>query len=356
MGKNWKERLSYWLDNQLAKGPWVLIGWLGLVVLALVFVLSFIAVVLRIQPADSGLKEVFWDFLFQALTPNPFDVTAPAPFLLIILVITILSLLMVSILIGLLTNGIARRLETLQRGRSRVLEKQHTVILGWSHQIFTIISELEIANQHRKHGAAIVIMAQEDKLEMEHAIRERLPHLRKTRVICRSGTPMELHDLEIVSPHTARSIIVLPPETDNPDAFVIKTILAITNNPKRRAGPYHVVTQVQTAHNMDVVNMISPQDDIHVLLVDDQIARIIAQTSRQAGLSVVYTELLNFSGSEIYFHAEPGLDGKSYAEILSLFEASTVIGLRLADGRLKINPAMTTQIASGDQVIFIAEE
>jgi hypothetical protein len=34
--------------------------------------------------------------------------------------------------------------------------------------------------------------------------------------------------------HAARSIIVPTPEVDDPDAHVIKTILAITNNPRRR--------------------------------------------------------------------------------------------------------------------------
>ena len=71
-------------------------------------------------------------------------------FLLIILGITLFSLFMVSILIGLVTTGIGRRLDALRRGRSMVLENEHTVILGWSHQIFTIISELLIANENRR--------------------------------------------------------------------------------------------------------------------------------------------------------------------------------------------------------------
>ncbi len=33
--------------------------------------------------------------------------------------------------------------------------------------------------------------------------------------------------------------------------------------------------------------------------VDDLLARITAQTCRQSGLSVVYTDLLNFGGDEI---------------------------------------------------------
>jgi voltage-gated potassium channel Kch len=353
---NWKQRLSYWLDNQLAKGPLVLIGWLGLVTFFLVLLATFIALFFGVQPAQSGLKEVFWDFLFQALTPNPFDVTSPGLFLIIMLVITLLSLLMVSILIGILTTGIESRLGALRRGRSKVLENDHTIILGWSHQIFTIISELVIANENRKKGAVIVILAEQDKVMMDDAIRERIANKKNTRVICRSGTPMDLDDLEIVSPHTARSIIVLAPEVDNPDSYVIKTILAIVNDPNRHPEPYHIVTQINNEHNLDVIRMIGKGDDVHAILMGDQISRIVAQTSRQSGLSVIYTELLNFSGSEIYFQAEPKLTGKTYGEALLAYEDSSVIGLKFANGELKINPPGDSRISDGDEIIAISED
>lgn len=35
------------------------------------------------------------------------------------------------------------------------------------------------------------------------------------------------------------SIIVLSPENDDPDSHVIKTLLALAQNPDRRGEPYH---------------------------------------------------------------------------------------------------------------------
>jgi voltage-gated potassium channel Kch len=352
----WKQHLSYWFDNQLAKGPMVLIGWLGLLTFLFVLLSTVIALLFGVQPAQSGVKEVFWDFLFQALTPNPFDVTAPGLFLVIMLFITLLSLFMVSILIGILTTSIESRLNALRRGRSKVIEKDHTVILGWSHQIFTIVAELIIANENRKTGAVIVIMADQDKVGMDDAIRQRISNHKNTRIICRSGMPMDLDDLEIVSPHTARSIIILPPEEDNPDSYVIKTILAIVNNPNRRPIRYHIVTQIDSEHNLEVIKIISTADDVHAILMGDQIARIVAQTSRQSGLSVAYTELLNFRGSEIYFQSEPQLTGKTYADALMGYDDSAIIGLNFTHGGVKLNPPMDTRISTGDKLISISED
>jgi voltage-gated potassium channel Kch len=353
----WRERLSYRFDNSLSKGPLVIIGWLAIAAVIIVLAATLLSLVIPgVAPDGTGLKEVFWDYLFQALTPNPFDVTSPLPFLLIMLVVTLASLFMVSILIGTLTTGIEERIEHLRRGRSRVLENNHTVILGWSHQIFTIIQEIVTANENRKSGAVIAILADRDKVDMEHDIRERVPHTRNTRIICRSGLPNDPTDIEIISPHTARSIIIMPPEGGDSDSYVIKTALALMNNPRRKAEPYHIVTEIQLPQNLEVVRMIGARDDLHTIMTGDIIARVTAQTSRQSGLSVVYTELLNFGGDEIYFKDEPTLSGKVFGDALTAYADSSVIGIQQGDGAIKLNPPMETRMAPGDKIIAISAD
>src|SRR4029077_15129865 len=102
--------------------------------------------------------------------------------------------------------------------------------------------------------------------------------------------------------------------------------------------------------NMDVARMVG-RDEAELILVGDLIARIIAQTCRQSGLSVVYTELLDFEGDEIYFKAEPSLAGKTFGEALFVYENSTVMGLWLNDGGPRLNTPMNTVKAPGDPII-----
>ena len=47
---------------------------------------------------------------------------------------------------------------------------------------------------------------------MEHEIREKVPDLRTTRVVCRSGSPIDIADVALSSPDQAQSIIVLSSE------------------------------------------------------------------------------------------------------------------------------------------------
>ena len=167
------------------------------------------------------------------------------------LLVTIGGIFIVSTLIGVLSSGIESKLEEMRKGRSFVIEKDHTLILGWSPKIFTIISELTIANENQKKPR-VVILADKDKVEMEDEVHEKIENMRNTKVICRSGMPNDIGDLEITNPHQSKSIIVLAPEEGDADSQTIKTILAVTNNPNRRKEPYHIVAEIKEEKNIDM--------------------------------------------------------------------------------------------------------
>ncbi len=77
---------------------------------------------------------------------------------------------------------------------------------------------------------------------------------------------------------------------------------------------------------------------VHLVDSDDTSARLIVQSSRQSGMSVVCMDLLNFDDGEIYLRsASPSLTGKTYSQALTAFETATVIGLRRAGG-VELNP------------------
>ena len=354
------DRLRYAFDNLMAKGPIALLGGLFVASAILVLLVAALVVVTGNAPdlgdgVRPGFLEVAWMGLLRTLDTGTMGGDAGTPFFLfMMLVVTLGGVFTVSTLIGILNNGLEDKLEELRKGRSRVIEADHTVILGWSEQIFSVISELVIANESRK-GACIVVLGEKDKVEMEDEIRDRVGPTGKTRIVCRTGSPIDLVDLEIPSPHTARSIILLAPETDDPDSSVIKTILALTNNPKRRLEPYHIVAEISDSKNIEVAKLVG-ENEAELVLVGNLVSRIIAQTCRQSGLSVVYTELLDFGGDEIYFKAEPGLVGKTFGEALLAYEHCAVIGLRPKGGAPQLDPPMEARLREGDQVIVVAED
>ena len=351
------DRLRYAFDNYMARGTAALILALAVISGLIIFLAGVLLTVAQIrQPGDPAysLSEAMWVSLMRTLDAGTMGGDAGGAFRFAMLAVTLGGIFIVSALIGVLNTGLEDKLGELRKGRSRVVEAGHTVILGWNEQVFSIISELVLANANQPRSC-VVVLGQADKVAMEEAIRDNVGGTGRTRIVCRSGNPIDLADLDIVSPHTAKSIIILSPASDDPDSNVIKAMLALTNNPRRRPEPYHIVAEIRDAKNMEVARLVG-KDEVELVLVGDLISRIIAQTCRQSGLSVVYTELLDFGGDEIYFHEEPALRGKTFGEALLAYGDSTVIGLQPKEGAASLNPPMGSVIGAGDRLIVISED
>ncbi len=341
----------------MSKGPIAMIALLAFMSLLVVVIAGIVLTMFDITPEGGepmNFMESAWQSLMRTLDSGTMGGDMGWGFRIIAFLVTLGGIFIISTLIGVLGSGIEGKLDDLRKGRSFVIEKDHTLILGWSSKVFTIISELVIANENQKRPR-IVILADKDKVEMEDEIRDKIGDMKNTRVICRRGSPNDLVDLAIVNPQATRSIIVLAPEEGNPDPLTIKTILAITNNPERREAPYHIVAEIKDEKNLEVAKMVG-KDEVELVLTDDVIARIMVQTSRQSGLSIVYTELMDFDGAEIYFNEEKELVGKTYWDSVNAYEDSAVIGLQYADGSVKVNPPMEHIIRKGDKVIAITED
>jgi voltage-gated potassium channel Kch len=355
-----RQRLRYAFDNTLSRGTPALIAWLAIVSVAFIAVAAILLVVTGAAPkAENGgslsFPELMWHNLMRTLDAGTMGGDAgSAVYLLIMLCVTLGGVFIVGTLIGLISNGVGNQIDELRKGRSMVAEKDHIVILGWNDQIFSIIGELILGNENRRRNC-IVVMADRDKVSMDDELRERIDDFKTTRVVCRRGSPIDLGDLNIVNFNASRAIIVLSPPGDDPDAEVIKSILAVTNHPQRREEKFHIVAEIHESKNMEPARLVG-KDEAQLIETGDVIARVVAQTCRQTGLSTVYTELLDYGGDEIYFKEEASLTGMSFADALFSFDTSSVIGMRTADGIVRLNPPMETKFARGDEAIVIARD
>jgi ion channel POLLUX/CASTOR len=354
----WRDRVRYAFDNVMARGTGALLA--GLFVVSAALIVAFAALIaLTGIAADQGLDfpAVLWRNLMRTLDAGTMGGDeGTAPFLWATLLVTLVGVFVISTLIGIINNGIQGRLENLRKGRSRVIESGHTVILGWSQQIHAVVAELIEANANQRRRA-IVIMAERDPVAMEEEIRSRLGPggTRTSRLVFRSGSPLDMGDLAIASVGTSRSIVILAPESDDPDPEVIKTILAIVNHPGRRQEPYHIVAAIRDHANLAVARMVG-RDEVELIPTEDVIARIAAQTCRQSGLSVVYQELLDFGGDELYLAPAEATAGITWTEALTTFVDATPIGLLTAAGKPSLNPSPDSRLEPGDRLIVIAAD
>jgi voltage-gated potassium channel Kch len=338
------------------RGTPALIGWLALASVALIAVITvLIALFAKPETAEEGgIGGVAWRSLLRTLEAGTLEHDSGSPlFLALRLTVAIGGIFIVSSLIGVLTAGLEARIGELRKGRAPVTFGGHAVLLGWSDQVVTMITELVAANHGNRRGH-VVVLAARDKVEMQDELRARVGDTGRLRVICRSGSPVKREDLELANLDAARSVTVLSEPDESADIDVVKTLLLLNNRAWSGRRP-HIVAAVRQSHNLAAARLAGgPQTQ--VVDADDIAVRLVVKSHKQAGLSSVYADLLNFAGNEIYLHREPSLVGRTYGQALHAYAHGTPIALRHGDGTVEVNPPMDTVIAATDQIAVIAED
>ncbi|MEM7036848.1 MAG: hypothetical protein AAF570_07715 [Bacteroidota bacterium] len=288
------------------------------------------------------------------------DLTSSPAYKILAIVAGLSGVIIFSALIAFLTTGLNQKLNKLKRGHSKVIEEGHTLILGWNEQrIVEIIRELIYANESEQVGV-VVVLANEDKEMMDETLRRRIPNSRNTRIVTRSGNVSALANLDVVSVEDCKSVIILATcsesageeEWATSDAKVIQSILAVTS--KIKDEEKSIVAEIFSASHRAIVARAFPKS---VVAVDtnDILAKILVQTSRSVGLSVVYNEVLSFDGSEMYFyHAEWG--EIAFSELVFRFPDGVPMGVRDKAGHLRMNPPADYQLKPTDDVLILAQD
>ena len=174
--------------------------------------------------SDPSFAETYYQTLLRILDPGTFSGDAGWGLRVVTFIVTLFGITVAAVLIGLIATGIEGKVEQLRRGRSPVIESDHTLILGWSPRVFTVVSEIIEADASRS-DSAIVVLAPMEKQDMEEALDDRVRAQGRTRLVCRSGDPSSLNDLDRVGIDGARSVIVLADvEAPDGDAYVVKTV------------------------------------------------------------------------------------------------------------------------------------
>jgi len=359
-----RERLRYRVDNFLAGGSGPLFLSLVIAFSGSLAALVGVRLVIGLFVDDyetAGRKHVWSTFLQLTDPGNMSQDNDTNPWYKIATVAAgFTGVVIFSSLIAFLTTALSDALAELRKGKTRVLEEDFTLILGWGSRVVEILNELAIANESKKN-APVVVLGNVPKEEMDEHLRVHFTDRRTTRVVTRSGSTAALTSLAHVRVERARSAIVLAtcdpsaPEDDKvaSDAHVVKTVLALAT----AAGlstKMSVVVEVFDPKNRELVRDILP-GRVVVVDVEEILAKIMVQTSRTSGLAVVYSELLSFDGCEVYFHAA-GCEGVSFGDLQFRFADGVPIGLHRADGALLVRPPPDMMLRADDEIVIVATD
>lgn len=351
-----KQRLRYRFDNGLARGIGAVLLWLGTITAVLVLVVSALTWVFKLGPSNepTSFLESIWLAAGRYLDAGTFTGDQASGYRVFGVLITIVGIFIGAAIIGLISSGLDTRLQELRRGKSEVIESGHTLIIGRNAKLPSIISELVEANRSNP-GHVIVILSPDDVVEVTDALNRDVAEMGNSRLVVRSGLPTRLADLLRMNPHDAKSIIVLNPEGEESNTYGVKVILAL-HKILGESSTVHVIAEIEGEDTSQALREVVGNRLVPISPTEI-IARITAQTSRAAGLGLIYQELLDFDGDEMYAKVVPqNLVGRTFGELLLASSNATIIGLQQNDGSVLLSPPLSTVVANGDSVIGIAED
>ncbi|KAL9342549.1 hypothetical protein Peur_065874 [Populus x canadensis] len=266
------------------------------------------------------------------------------------------GMLIFAMMLGLVSDAISEKFDSLRKGRSKVVEQNHTLILGWSDKLGSLLNQLAIANESLG-GGIVVVMAERDKEEMEMDIAKMEFDFKGTFVICRSGSPLILADLKKVSVSKARAIIVLAEDgnADQSDARALRTVLSLIGVKEGLKG--HIVVELSDLDNEVLLKLVGG-DLVETVVAHDVIGRLMIQCARQPGLAQIWEDILGFENCEFYIKRWPQLHGMQFEDILISFPDAIPCGIKVASfgGKIILNPEDSYVLQEGDEVLVIAED
>mgnify|MGYP005683376719 FL=1 len=206
-------RLRYSIDNFMSRGSSsIFLALLGL------FLAGFLVMVVVRLIANSflpdetlnSLAEIPWRVYVAVMEGSAAETDGDSNWLakLTSILAVMVGLILFSSMVAFITSVFEAKLDELRRGRSLVLESGHTLILGFGDRILEVIRELIEANESES-DASIVILAENDKEEMDNIIRDNISDFATTRVITRSGVVTNINNLKKVMAENAKSVIII---------------------------------------------------------------------------------------------------------------------------------------------------
>ena len=362
---SWQKRLQYKFDYFMSQGGFsvflaLLSGFFAAFISMSVF--RYIVESLFPNPYVEKSSDLLWEVFVQLTGLGGTGGKGNFGTKLVGIITIFVGLVLFSSLVAFITQQFENKIYLLRKGKSLVIEEDHTLILGFNDRILDLIKELIIGNKSQSYAAS-VILSEEEKETMDDFLRNNVDDRKTTKLITRNGSVTNINNLNKVGVKFAKSVVILNDANNSDsedfkalsDARVVKSILAIVAaNEGLQLPP--IIGELHSKKYRIIAQNIAP-NVVTIINEANILARILVQTSRHIGLASVYLDLVGFAGNEFYFYRpESGWCNLTFGELPFHFPQSMPLGLRFGDGSLRLNPQKDYKLAANDEIIVLAQD
>jgi len=343
-----KEKFQYWLDNRMSHGSLALIRILLIITLIAIALIASLIILFRLNE-DAGPEATIWDSFATVINSwMPYAEDGNIAYRILMALGAIIGLLFTSLLIGIFSSAIEEKMQSLKRGNSKVLESDHFIIVGYQPGEFTLIQQLILAAEDKP--CCLVIAADLEKDEMETGIQENINIPGNITLVCRTVNIFDPASYEKCSVSKCRSVIINPMS----DLDTAKVLLAVTKSLRAYPNSKATISALVSSRKYHFPESVTARHNVSVFHTYEMLAKILAHSCTQAGLSKTFEEIFNFEGSELYSVSIPGSVGMSFKDLSLCLDQGVPVGL-YRENRVFLNPNANQKIEPDDHIIVFSE-
>ncbi|WPC24473.1 hypothetical protein N4239_01450 [Brachyspira hyodysenteriae] len=285
--------IKYRIDRVFNKGLLYQLMILVMLIVSILFIVSLFMKIVFNYP----VLEAFWDSLMQFIdTGNISAAEADRGFngiVITFLAVTFFGVCGWGLLIAMINNSLQERIRNLSNGNAFIMERNHSIILGYGEEVLTIINEFMSGRAKN-----IVLLCEEDSDTIKKRI-SFFKNYKKTNIVIRQGDPSIFENLQLLNIEKASNITIV----NDDDVKSLKILLSLKKilKEKPNSKKIDICILVNKKESIEIIESINDSDlfYIHIIYKSEILYKLIGQSITYTGLSSIYQELFDVSGIDI---------------------------------------------------------
>lgn len=359
-GFGFGERVPFLVDEFLMWNP-------GAKVLTLfaVTLLSMAIGSLLFRFADPKRKEAqspFWHSVRAIANPLEDD-WASVPLRTVSIVLASVGMVVFAILVGMVTDSVQAAVQRADGGYSRVIARDHIVVLGWGSRVGQTLRDLSALGARER---VVVLAAADEREALMAELRQMVGSdvRRRLRLLYREGVPVLSEDLKRVSAGTAKKIVLVNPRTGDlvdADRKVISRALALKQSVPEFSGD--VVAELNSLRDESIIRRILEHTNarsVETINSERLLFRFMAQAIRQPGLADVVAQLMGSDPATVFHvrdvnNVAPKLVGARYSDVRpTSIPGAIICGYFGEDGKVVLkSPSQEGPVLTKDSKLLL---
>ena len=303
--------IRYRIDRIFNKG---LLHQLIVLIIIILSILLIVSLFMKLA-FNYPIFDAFWDSLMQFIDTGNISAAESERgvngIVITFLAVTFFGVCGWGLLIAMINNSLQERIKNLTEGNAFIMERNHSIILGYGEEVLTIIDEF-IKGRAKK----MVLLSEYD----HNTIKKRISFLKnykKSNIIIRQGNPSIYENLLLLNIEKATSISIV---NDN-DTESLKILLSLKrimeeSNHKHKVK-IDICVLVNKKESIEIISSINDTNffNIHIIYKYEILYKLIGQSIIYTGLSSIYEELFDIKGIDIEIIYNHNIDNMSFKEL-----------------------------------------